>query len=219
VKLYIGDYNLSSWSLRAWLALTQAKIPFEAEVIRLDRPETRAALAEISPTEKVPVLHHGQTIIWDSLAICEYAAELEANSGSVERLWPTDRSVRAVARAAASEMHSGFASLRSQHPMRLAERLPKAPSPEVQTELARIRALWKELRERYGAHGEWLFGSFSIVDAMFAPVASRFRTYDLPTDESTREYIATVFNHPAMREWERRAQEEVALATPQAQPL
>src|SRR5262245_41647020 len=108
MKLYIGDYNLSSWSLRAWLALTHAKIPFDLEVIPLDRPETRAALAEVSPSLRVPVLHHGYTVIWDSLAICEYAAELEASSGSVERLWPTDASARAVARSAACEMHSGF---------------------------------------------------------------------------------------------------------------
>jgi glutathione S-transferase len=221
VKLYVGDYNLSSWSLRPWLVLTHAQIPFETEVIRLDRPETRAALAEVSPSQKVPVLHDGPTVIWESLAICEYAAELAASSGSAAgghaRLWPTDKAVRAVARAVASEMHAGFSSLRSQHPMdfvgaRLAERLPKAPTPEVQADLARIKALWKELRERYGAGGPWLFGNFSIADAMFAPVASRFRTYDLPTDEVSREYIATVFDHPAMREWERRAQEEVALS-------
>jgi glutathione S-transferase len=212
VKLFIGDYNLSSWSLRPWLVLTHAKLPFDVEVIRLDRPETRAALAEVSPTQKVPVLHDGTLVLWESLAICEYAAELAASQGHPDRLWPTDRQTRALARAVASEMHAGFASLRGQHPMRFAERLPKAPSPEVQADLARIRALWKELRERHGSEGPWLFGTFSIADAMFAPVASRFRTYDLPTDEVSREYIATIFADPAVREWERHAQEEVALS-------
>lgn len=210
VKLYIGDYNLSSWSLRPWLALTHAQIPFTTEVIRLDRPETTAAIARVSPTARVPVLHvptsRDPLVIWDSLAICEYAAEMAPAAA----LWPGDPHARAVARSVSCEMHTSFAHLRSQHPMRFAEHIPKAPSPEVEREIARILALWRELRGRYQADGPWLFGRFSIADAMFAPVCARIRTYDLPADAAAAAYLETMFAHPAVREWEQRARAEIA---------
>lgn len=205
MKLYIGDYNLSSWSLRPWLALTHGQIPFETEVIPLDRPESKARLAAISPSGRVPALQDGALLIWESLAICEYAAER-----SKIPLWPEDPAARALARAVSCEMHAGFANLRSQHPMRLAQHTPKPPSPEVQRDLDRIYTIWCDLRRQYGAFGPWLFGSFSIADAMFAPVCSRIRTYALPTDETAKAYVESMFSHPGVCEWSRRAEAEIA---------
>jgi glutathione S-transferase len=205
LTLFIGDYALSSWSLRPWLALTVGGIPFETVVIRLDRPETPAQLRAASPTRRVPALYVGEQVVWESLAICEYAAEREP------QLWPSDRVERAWARSVATEMHGGFPNLRQQHPMRLLDRTPKAPSPEVAAELARICELVRSCRERHH-DGAFLFGAFSVADAMYAPVATRIRTWDLPVDEVTRAWCETVLSHPAMREWERRARLEVSAA-------
>lgn len=203
MKLIVGDYNLSSWSLRPWLALTHAGIPFEVERIRLDQPGTKVEIARLSPSGRVPALHDGDLVIWDSLAICERVAERHPAS------WPEDPGARAVARSAAAEMHSGFPVLRKEHPMNLMARTPRAPSEEVRREVARITALWGELRARWGASGPFLFGRYSIADAMFTPVATRFRTYAIETDPISETYAAALLAHPAMVEWERRAREEV----------
>jgi glutathione S-transferase len=204
VKLYVGDFNLSSWSLRPWLALTQAGVPFETVRIRLDRPTSRAALTVSSPSGRVPVLHHGNLVVWESLAICEYAAELAPDAG----LWPAEPGARAVARAVSSEMHAGFAALRAEHPMNLLAETARAPSPAAAADVARIRSLWKDCRARFGADGPFLFGRFTIADAMFAPVVSRFRTYAIPTDAVCEEYADVVWELPAMGEWRRRAEAE-----------
>jgi glutathione S-transferase len=204
MKLVVGDYNLSSWSLRPWLALTHAGLAFEVERIRLDRPETKAAILAASPSGKVPALRLDDgVVVGDSLAICEYAAEHHPAS------WPADRTARAVARSAACEMHSGFAALRREHPMNLLARTPKPPSDEVRHDVARITELWRALRSRWGAGGPFLFGDWSIADAMFTPVATRFRTYAIETDPVSEAYAAALLAHPAMVEWERRARIEV----------
>jgi glutathione S-transferase len=210
VKLYVGDYNLSSWSLRPWLALTIAGAPFETVRIRLDRPGTRAELARSSPTGKVPALHvplegGDGIVIWESIAICEYVAE----RFPAAKLWPDDVGARAVARAVAAEMHAGFATLRREHPMNLLAHTPRAPSPEAAADVARIRALWNDVRARYGARGPFLFGRFSIADAMFAPVVSRFRTYAIPTDAACEAYADAIWALPAMVAWRRLAEAEL----------
>jgi glutathione S-transferase len=201
--LYVGDYQLSSWSLRPWLALTVGGVPFETVVIRLDRPGTPAALAAVSPTGRVPVLHVDGVVVWESLAICEYAAELAPD------LWPEDRAKRARARSVATEMHGGLPNLRREHPMNLLARTPRAPSDAVRAELARFDAIVAACRG-WSDDGAFLFGSFSVADAMYAPVATRIRTYDLPVAEATAAWCDTVLSHPAMREWERRAKGEAA---------
>jgi glutathione S-transferase len=205
VKLYVGDYNLSSWSLRPWLVLKVAGAEFDTEVVRLDQPNSRAELLAVSPTGKVPVLHHGPVVIWESLAIAEYVAERFPTA----HLWPEDPAVRAVARAAACEMHAGFANLRSQHPMNVTARIERPPSPEVQREVERLTALWRDLRLRFGDGGRYLFGRWSIADAMFTPVATRLRTYGIPVHADVRAYAEALLEHPAFRDWEELARTEV----------
>lgn len=206
MKLYIGDYNLSSWSLRPWLALTVAGARFDTERIRLDRPNSRASLLAVSPTGKVPALDVGGGVtVWDSLAICELAAERYPDA----RLWPADPTVRAVARSASAEMHAGFAALRQEHPMNFAARTPRAPSASAAADIARIGALWADLRSRFGASGPFLFGAFSIADAMYAPVVSRIRTYALPVDAAGQAYCAAIWALPAMAAWGALAQAEL----------
>ena len=203
LTLTIGDKSLSSWSLRPWLLLTQAGIPFAEESIKLDRPDTRRALAEKSPAGLVPFLTHGDVKIWDSLAIMEYVNELYPEN----QLWPAEREARAVARAAAAEMHSGFAALRTVWPMNfLREGLAHLTTGGVSRDIKRIDALWTECRTRYGANkdgsGPFLFGAFSIADAMYAPVVSRFITYG-PVNLSAESaaYMETIRNAPAFIKW------------------
>jgi glutathione S-transferase len=207
MRLVIGSKNLSSWSLRAWLALRVAGLPFEEVVVPLARADTRARLDAISPSGKVPVLQDGPVTIWDSLAIAEYAAEL------VPSLWPEDRTSRALARAYAAEMHAGFADLRTFLPFDATARFepPGRLLRGVARDLARIQALWQGALERQPP-GSFLFGRFSIADAMFAPVACRFVTYAVPLDPVCARYVTTVVEHPAMRQWLAEARAEVESA-------
>jgi glutathione S-transferase len=203
-ELVIGDKNISSWSLRPWLAMKQAGIPFREIGVTLRTPETKAQILRYSPAGKVPVLLSRGQVIWDSLAILEFLAEAHPEAG----LWPQQREVRAHARCVAAEMHAGFQALREHCPMDLVRRLPKASLPDpVKADVRRIVDLWRDCRSRYGAGGAFLFGAFSAADAMYAPVASRFRTY-LPDlgpygdDGTAQAYVATIFAVPAMAEWE-----------------
>lgn len=198
LTLVIGNKNYSSWSLRPWLALRHAKLPFEETVVPLDRPETASLLAEHSPSRLVPVLKtsDGPTV-WDTMAICEYVAELAPEAG----LWPADPQARAVARSVAAEMHSGFASLRKACPMNIRRRSDHAPAADVLADLDRIKSVWRSCRRTYGDGGPFLFGRFTIADAMYAPVCTRFRTYGLPEDGVATAYIDAVYDHPAMRDW------------------
>ncbi len=195
-QLVIGNKNLSSWSLRPWLALTKSGLPFEEIAVRLDQPETRTSLQKYSPAGKVPVLIEDGVAIWDSLAIIEFIAE------SAPSLWPAERMQRALARSLAAEMHSGFAALRSKMPMNIkATGLQAEMNPEVERDIARIQTIWEDCRTRFGAGGPWLFGTFTAADAMFAPVVTRFRTYGVVVSPVVQAYMDTVWNDPDMQRW------------------
>ncbi len=198
MTLVIGNKTYSSWSLRPWLALRQTGEDFEVVVIPLRQSDTKSAILAHSGAGKVPVLHHGATTIWESLAICEYLADRFPDAA----LWPKDLERRAIGRAAATEMHGGFADLRRALPMDL----KRAPEPrslsfEVLADVTRITALWTDLRSRFGDGGPFLLGAFSIVDAMYAPICLRFDTYRVPLDPVCRSYVDAVSAWPAMVEW------------------
>jgi glutathione S-transferase len=196
LTLYIGNKNYSSWSLRPWLALTAANVPFEEVLIPFDFPAGNPRFSEVSPTGRVPVLHHGQVRVWESLAIIEYVAELFPDRG----LWPEAPEDRAVARSIAMEMLSGFRALRGACPMNFRRPKRSIDLPQgVEDDVARISAIWKECLARSG--GPYLFGSFSAADAMFAPVVNRFEVYDLVTDDGTLAYMEAVKSHPAWMKW------------------
>jgi glutathione S-transferase len=202
--LTMGNKNYSSWSLRPWILMKHLGLEFDERIVPLDTPEFARDVAALSPSKRVPVLRHGDLLIWDSLAICEYACEL-AGAG-----WPKDRAARAVARSACAEMHSGFSILRSQWPMNArAQGRSTAPNPERMADIARIEILWNECRTRYGAGGPWLFGEYSVADAMYAPVVLRLRTYGAPVRESTASYMATVLADAHMQDWLRAAAAEI----------
>ena len=208
MELIIGDRNWSSWSLRAWLVLKRARADFSERLVRLNRPETPAALAEVSPSGLAPALKDGELTIWDSLAISEYAAERFPEA----RLWPADRARRALARSATAEMHAGFRSLRGELPMDLARREHKTLTPLTQDDVRRVVRLWCGLRRRFG-DGPFLVGEWSIADAFFTPVATRFRTYgvmlsDHGDDGSAGAYAEALLEQPDFLEWERGALEE-----------
>lgn len=198
MTLIIGNRNYSSWSLRAWLAMRAAGLVFDEIVIPLDQADTAARIREFSQAGRVPILRHGDRIIWDSLAICEYVAELAPEA----RLWPEDRAARAVARSVSAEMHSGFTALRGALPMNIrADRPGVSVSDDTKADIDRICGIWRDCRQEFGTGGPLLFGAFSIADAMFAPVAVRLRGYGVEVDELARDYIEAVLTLPAMREW------------------
>jgi len=203
LTLYIGNKNYSSWSLRPWIAMTAAGIPFEEVLVPFDFPAGNPRFREFSPTGQVPVLLHGEVRVWQSLAIIEYVAELFPEAG----LWPRERGKRAVARAVSMEMLAGFGALRNACPMNI--RRPKgkiALADGVMADVARIETIWRDLRAHSG--GPFLFGGFSGADAMFAPVVSRFDVYDLVSAGDTLSYIAAVKAHPAWKKWEEAARAE-----------
>jgi len=203
--IVIGNKNYSSWSMRPWLALKKTGAPFEEVVIPLDRPETRTEIFKHSPTGRIPTLKDGELVIWESLAICEYLAEKFPEAG----LWPADPAARAVARAVSSEMHAGFSALRSNMPMNCRGNAPgKGRAPGVQEDVNRISAIWRDCRTRFGAGGAYLFGQFSIADAMFAPVASRFVTYQVELDTDAKSYVNTIWADPAVAAWVEGARRE-----------
>lgn len=195
--LIIGNKNYSSWSLRSWLTLKQSGLTFEEVRIPLDLPDTHTRILEYSPSGRVPALRQDNLTIWESLAICEYIAELVPD----RHLWPTDPAARAVARAVSAEMHAGFSNLRAEMPMDCRARRSQAPTSAVQQDIDRIFVLWQACRQQFGQGGEFLFGEFSIADAMFAPVTSRFVTYDVALTPTAQAYINAVWGLPAMQEW------------------
>lgn len=197
LTLYIANKNYSSWSMRPWIALKAAGIAFEEVLIPFDMPAGNPKFRPISPTGKVPVLHHGDVRVWESLAIIEYAAELFPEAG----IWPKDAGDRAVARSVSMEMLSGFRALRNTCPMNIRRPKRAIDLPDgVMDDVARISAIWRELRQKSG--GPFLFGAFSGADAMFAPVVNRFEVYDLVADRDTLDYMAAVKAHPAWIEWQ-----------------
>jgi glutathione S-transferase len=197
--IYLGNKTYSSWSLRGWLAMKHVGVPFDEVVIPFEGTTvpTKAIRAK-SPSGRVPFLDHDGFLVWDSLAIGEYLADLFPAA----RLWPEDVKARALARSASAEMHSSFAALRSAMPMNV--RRPPFTLPhgdDVKEDIARIVSLWTACRRDHGQGGPFLFGAFTMADAMYAPVATRFRTYGVPLDGAARAYVEAIHEHPAMREW------------------
>jgi glutathione S-transferase len=209
--IYIGYRTVSTWSLRGWLPLKKTGAAFEETLMRYRSPEGKAKLVAVSPTGKVPMLVHrrngGEVKIWDSLAIGEYLAELFPAA----RLWPADPAARAFARSISAEMHSGFSALRQELPMALLERHPKrVENPAAAADIARVEAIWREARERFGRKdgGRFLFGHFTIADAMYAPVVTRFRTYGTHIDPMSMMYMETILADPDFLAWEEAAEAE-----------
>lgn len=204
LELFIGTRAWSSWSLRPWLALKQAGVPFKETLIELRAPDSKATFLKHSPAGKVPILKVDGFAIWDSLAICEYVAE----AFPAAKLWPADPMVRARARAVSAEMHSGFTPLRQAMSMDINARHPTpAMTPELSADIKRIREMWNECRRDFGAKagGPFLFGAFSIADAMYAPVATRFVTYGVKLDPVAQAYVDTIMAMPAIKEWAKAA--------------
>ena len=198
LKLIIGNKNYSSWSMRPWIGMKVAGVPFEEQVISLDAPDFKQVVGAVSGTGKVPVLIDGPVSVWESLAILEYVAEKFPAAG----LWPADAGARALARAVSSEMHAGFQPLRKHLPMNLWRPVMKRElTPEAQANVRRIEAMWADCRARYGKGGPFLFGGFGAADAMYAPVVARLHTYDVAVSGETRAYMEAVMALPAWREW------------------
>lgn len=196
--LVIGNKNYSSWSLRPWLLMRVKGIAFEEIRIPLYEKGSRAAVLAYSPSGKVPALEHGDAIVWDSLAICEHVAELHPEAGC----WPADAVARAVARAVSAEMHSGFQALREALPMNCRRRSPRASlASAVQADIGRICAIWRSCRDRFGSGGEFLFGGFTIADAMYAPVVVRFRSYAIAAGQVETACMSALLELPAMQDW------------------
>lgn len=205
LRLIIGNKNYSSWSLRPWIALKAAGIPFEETVIPLYEPGSAEEIRKYSPSGKVPVLIDGDDAIWESLAILEHLAEKFPQAG----LWPSDPRARSHARAVATEMHAGFQPLRQHCTMNLWLPVKPRPQPdEVMANVRRIEALWADCRARFGKGGPFLFGTFGNADAMYAPVVARFHNYGLPVGAQTRAYMDAVMALPAWQEWHAAAMKE-----------
>jgi glutathione S-transferase len=214
LSLVIGNKNYSSWSLRPWLLLKQAGVSFREVSVSLYTETSGAEIRKYSPSGKVPVLIDGKITVWESLAIGEYLAEKFPH----KNLWPADPAARAMARSVATEMHAGFGALRQHMSMNCRKHLPgKGRTPEVLKDIARITALWNDCRARFGKGGGFLFGKFSVADAMYAPVALRFVTYAVELDPVCAAYVQAITALPAIQQWvaDARAETEVI---PQFEP-
>ncbi len=207
LKLYIGNKNYSSWSMRAWVLLRQAGIPFEEVMLRFDSFDDdrssnfKKTLKALTPTGKVPVLVDGELAVWDTLAIAEYLAEQYPQKA----LWPRDKAARARARSICAEMHAGFTALRSSCPMNIEASLPEVGAlvwrdkPAVRSDVARLAAMWQALLDEHG--GPLLFGDFTIADAYFAPICTRLQCYALPLPANIAAYVERVCALPGVRQW------------------
>jgi glutathione S-transferase len=208
LTLVIGNKNYSSWSMRPWVALTAFGIAFSEVRILLDKPDTATRIAEYSAAGRVPVLIAGDMTIWDSLAICEFAAEQFPDL----HMWPSDVAARAMARSVTAEMHSGFAGLRRDMSMNIKKHLPgRGRTPDAQGDIGRICEIWEECLSRFGHH-QFLFGDFSIADAFFAPVVMRFKTYGVSLAPALQAYCDRMQAHPAVARWVREALAETETA-------
>jgi len=198
LTLAIGNKNYSSWSLRPWLLLAHSGLEFEEVRVPLRTPDFAERVRPFSPAGKVPALRHGALAIWDSLAICEYVAEAFPGIGA----WPRAAEERALARSVSAEMHSGFGALRAQMPMNARAKGRRVPAtPELEADVARVCAIWRDCRARGAERGPFLFGDFTIADAMFAPVAFRFATYGVPLGPVESAYAESLRRLPAMAQW------------------
>jgi len=206
LTLYVGNKNYSSWSLRGWFAAKLSGAPFREVAVELVGRGRNPANKGFSPSGFVPALHDGDTVVWDSLAIAEYLAERHPG------MWPADPAARAWARSIAAEMHSSFQALRDEMTMCVRERLDVRPwSPGLAADVARVEEIWAESRRRHGRGGPYLCGALSIADAFYAPVAFRFRTYRVAPAGEAGAYLASLLEHPFMREWERDAVAETVV--------
>jgi glutathione S-transferase len=204
--LVIGDKNLSSWSLRCWLALRHLGIEFREVKLALDTPEFHGQISQFSGALRVPVLIDGELRIWDSLAILEYANEKAQGRG-----WPADPALRALARSVSAEMHSGFMGLRQTWSMKTVGTNPNVPLTDTaRADVERIQTIWAECRQRHAALGPWLFGQWSYADAMYAPVVLRFRHYGASLSPVSRAYYDQTLTDPHLQQWIRDAEQEVA---------
>lgn len=197
LKLILGNKNYSSWSLRPWIAMRQAGIAFEEEVIPLYEPGSRERVLKYSPAGKVPILIDGDMTIWESLAILDHIAERFPKA----QLWPSDPKARAHARAVSAEMHAGFGALRRHCPMNMRRQKRRELTAEVAADVRRIEEIWTDCRRRFGQGGPFLFGQFSAADAMYAPVVSRFASYAVPVGPVSQTYMTAMMQLPAWQEW------------------
>lgn len=205
-ELVIGDKSFSSWSLRPWLLLKVAGIPFVEHAVRLRQPDTRDQILKFSPSGKVPFLKGEGVEIWDSLAICEYVAELLPE----QALWPRDRLLRARARSITAEMHAGFPDMRNELSMDILKTVPTPDLSEgARRDVARVQEIWRDARAA-ATGGPFLFGSFTVADAFYAPVVTRFVTYGIAMDPVIRAYADAILALPAMAEWRAGAERETA---------
>ena len=205
--LYVGNRNYSSWSLRGWLAAKLSGAPFTEVMVALSGDgEGNPANRSFSPTGRVPCLHDGATIVWDSLAIAEYLAERHPG------MWPDDPAVRSWARSVCAEMHSGFSHLRNEMAMCIRERVDVRPwSPGLARDIGRVTEIWNEGRRQSGGRDRFLCGPFCLADAYYAPVAFRFRTYGVVPGDAAADYLAALLAHPFLVEWERAALAETSV--------
>lgn len=205
-ELVIADKCISSWSLRPWLLLKVAGVPFTERAVRLRQPDTREQILRYSPSGRVPLLTVDGTPIWDSLAICEYIAECFPEKG----LWPREPLTRARARSVTAEMHAGFPDLRNELSMDILKRVPTpALSEGARRDVARVQEIWREARAA-ARGGPFLFGAFSVADAFYAPVVTRFVTYGIAMDPVVRAYADVILDLPAMVEWTVGAKKEAS---------
>lgn len=203
--LYIGNKNYSSWSLRVWLGLKVAGIDFDERLVPLMTEEWDAKAPVFSPSAKVPAYFDGQKTIWEALGILEYIADSRPDT----MLWPLDMDVRAIARSVALEMHGGFGPLRTHMPMNCRKSLPGLGRKDgVEKDIGRIGDIFKMCRTQFGQGGDFLFGHFSIADAMYAPVVTRFKTYGVELDPIGNAYMQAVLDLPAMKDWYADARDE-----------
>jgi glutathione S-transferase len=205
--LYVGNKNYSSWSLRGWLAMMLSRAPFTEVMVSLTgEGTTNPAIRAFSPSARVPCLHDGATIVWDSLAIAEYLAERHPG------MWPVDPVTRAWARSICAEMHSGFSALRNEMTMCIRDRVDVRPwSQALERDIARVTEIWNESRRRFAQAGPYLCGGFSVADAFYAPVAFRFRTYGVDPDAAAGEYLRALLADRFLRQWEEAALKETAI--------
>jgi glutathione S-transferase len=205
MKLILGNKNCSSWSWRPWIAMKVAGLAFDEEVISLNAPDFKQRLLQVSGTGKVPTLIDGDIHVWESLAILEYVAEKFPQA----KLWPSDPAARAHARAIANEMHAAFLPLRCKCPMNIWRPVKKLTlDDETLANVRRIDAMWTDCRARFGAGGPFLFGHFTVADAMYVPVVSRFHTYAVDVGPVARAYMQAIMALPAWTEWRTAALKE-----------
>jgi len=208
LTLVVGNKNYSSWSLRPWIFLRHHKVDFEEKWVSLFVDTTAGELAEYDSNYKVPILKDGELVIWDSLSILEYVSEAYLENKG----WPEDRKARSLARSISSEMHSSFINVRNELPMNCKKKFENVKlSQGAKREIERIKALWRKCRSEYGSDGEWLFGAYSIADAMFAPIALRFTGYSIPLAGIEENYVESVLKHPGIVEWVEAGKQEAEI--------